>query len=253
MKSATKWILFFAVQVNKCHISRANFSRIVNYNWIVIAFSQSINLSKPFVSGCCYYDNAFNFHPNSSASLTLFSILDLRYDGYSQHLFTKLCFFFRVWHAYIFEGLFDVNHDEASSLDICQHHRDLLGIYWRGRCKNCQVPPEMAQHKSAAVKGDRSLLKDQSQYIKKIKGKLIPVGSGKKVSYFLNILVFAFPKQLPERISRVVKFPEREVRISWKKHTLLISSDRYSSQKRKRNMPPPPATTTKQIRTWSSV
>ena len=45
MKSATKWILFFAVQVSKCHISRANFSRIVNYNWIVIAFSQSINLS----------------------------------------------------------------------------------------------------------------------------------------------------------------------------------------------------------------
>ena len=31
-KSATKWILFFAVQVNKCHISRANCSRIVNYN-----------------------------------------------------------------------------------------------------------------------------------------------------------------------------------------------------------------------------
>ena len=47
MKSATKWILFFAVQVNKCHISCANFSRIVtcNYNRIVIAFSQSINLS----------------------------------------------------------------------------------------------------------------------------------------------------------------------------------------------------------------
>ena len=123
-------------------------------------------------------------------------------------------FFFRVWHAYIFEGLFDVNHDEASSLDICQHHRDRLGIYWRGRCKNCQVTPEMAQHKSAAVKGDRSLVKDQSQYIKKITGKLIPVGSGEKVSYFLNILVFAFPKQLPVRISRVVKFPEREVRIS---------------------------------------
>ena len=186
MKSATKWILFFAVQVNKCHISRANFSRIVNYNWIVIALSQSINLSKPFVSGFCYYDNAFNFHPNSSASLTLFLILDLRYDGYSQHLFTKLCFFFRVWHAYIFEGLFYVNHDEARSLDICQHHRDCLGIYWRGRCKNCQVPPEMAQHRSAAVKGDRSLVKDQSQYIKKTTGKLISVGSGKKVSYFLN-------------------------------------------------------------------
>ena len=97
---------------------------------------------------------------------------------------------------------------------ICQHHRDRLGIYWRGRCKNCQVPLEMAQHKSAAVKGDRSLVKDQSQYIKKITGKLIPVGSGKKVSYFMNILVFAFPKQLPVRISRVIKFPEREVRIS---------------------------------------
>ena len=25
-----EWILFFAVQVNKCHISSANFSRIVN-------------------------------------------------------------------------------------------------------------------------------------------------------------------------------------------------------------------------------
>lgn len=70
---------------------------------------------------------------------------------------------------------------------------------------------EMAQHKSAAVKGDRSLVKDKFQYIKKITGKLIPVGSGNKVSYFLNILVFAFPKQLPVRISRVVKFPEREV------------------------------------------
>ena len=142
-------------------------------------------------------------------------------------------------NAYIFTGFFDANRDEASSLDICQHHRDRLGIYWRGRCKNCQVPPEVAQHKSAAVKGDRSLVKDQSQYIKKITGKLIPVGSGKKVSYFLNKQVFAFPKQLPVRISRVVNFPEGKVR-NRKKHTFLISSDRYSSQKRKRNIPPSP-------------
>ena len=71
-------------------------------------------------------------------------------------------------------GFFDVNHDEASSLEICQHHHDRLGIYWRGWCKNCQVPPEVAQHKSAKVKGDHSLVKDQSQYIKKITGKLIP-------------------------------------------------------------------------------
>ena len=61
--------------------------------------------------------------------------LDLGYDGYSQHLFTKQCFFVRVWHivvvarflrlflskywiclnAYIFTGFLDVNHDEASS------------------------------------------------------------------------------------------------------------------------------------------
>ena len=105
-------------------------------------------------------------------------------------------------NAYIFTGFFYVNYDKASSLDICQHHRDRLGIYWRNRCKNCQVPPEVAQHKSAAVKRDHSLVKDQSQYIKKITGKLIPIGSGKKVSYFLNKQVFAFPKQLPVRISR---------------------------------------------------
>ena len=79
-------------------------------------------------------------------------------------------------------GFFDVNRDEASSLEICQHHRDRLGSYWRGRYKNCQVPPEVAQHKTVAVKGDRSLVKDQSQYIKNITGKLIPVGSGKKVT-----------------------------------------------------------------------
>lgn len=114
-------------------------------------------------------------------------------------------------HAYLFKGFFDVTHEEASSLDICQHPRDRMGIYWRGRCKNCQVPPEVAQHKSAAVKGDRTLVKDQSQYIKKITGKLIPVGSGKKVSYFLNKQVFAFPEQLPVRISRVVDFPEGKV------------------------------------------
>ena len=77
----------------------------------------------------------------------------------------------------------------------------------------------MAQHKSAAVKGDRSLMKDQSQYIKKITGKLIPVGSGEKVSYFLNKQIFAFPKQLPVRMSRVVNFPEGKVRIGKKNNT----------------------------------
>ena len=133
---------------------------------------------------------------------------------FSAFVYETLFFFFRVWYivfarflglylskywiclnAYIFTGFFDVTHDEASSLDICQHHRDRMGIYWGGRCKNCQVPPEVAHHKSAAKKGDRSLVKDQSQYIKKITGKLIPVGSGMKVSYFFNKQVFAFPEQ----------------------------------------------------------
>ena len=117
-----------------------------------------------------------------------------------------------------FTGFFDVNHVEASSLDICQHHRDRLGIYWRGPCKNCLVQPEVAQHKSTVVKWDRSLVKDQSQYIKKITGKLIPVGFGEKVSYFLNKQVFAFPKQLLFRISRVLNFAKGKVRNRKKTH-----------------------------------
>ena len=55
MKSATKWILFFTVQVNKCNISRANFS-FSCHDWLiitefVIAFSQSKKQS--FLGGAC--------------------------------------------------------------------------------------------------------------------------------------------------------------------------------------------------------
>ena len=32
-------------------------------------------------------------------------------------------------HTFLPGFFFYVNHDEASSLDICQHHRDRLGIY----------------------------------------------------------------------------------------------------------------------------
>ena len=76
-------------------------------------------------------------------------------------------------------GYFDVDYNEAQSFNICKHHRDRLGIYWRGRSKNCQIPPETAGpgHKSA-VKGVHGLVKHQSAYIKKMTGKLIPVGSG---------------------------------------------------------------------------
>ena len=79
--------------------------------------------------------------------------------------------------TFILLGFFDVNRNDAQKLIICQYHRDRLGIYWRGRGKYCQVPPELAHHKSA-VKGDRGLVKQQSIYIKETTGKLIPVGSG---------------------------------------------------------------------------
>ena len=83
MKSATKWILFFAVQVNNYKISRANFSFSCHEQFIitqfVIAFSQSKEQSFFFFfffwggGGGGYYDHAFNFHPSfSSASFLLF-------------------------------------------------------------------------------------------------------------------------------------------------------------------------------------
>ena len=62
---------------------------------------------------------------------------------------------------------------------ICTYHRDRLGIYWRGRRKTCQVPPELANHKSSKMKGDRSVLKRHSVLIKQLTGMIVPVGSGK--------------------------------------------------------------------------
>ena len=96
MKSATKWILFFAVQVNKCNISRGNFSFSCDELFIitefVIAFSQSKKQS--FLGGgggggAAIYDHVFNFHPSfSSASFPLF----LFSFGYSVFFF--FCFGF---------------------------------------------------------------------------------------------------------------------------------------------------------------
>ena len=81
---------------------------------------------------------------------------------------------------YVLSGLFDVTRVEASSYRICCYHRDRLGIYWRGRRKRCQVPPEVANHKDSKMKGDRSVLKCHSIQIKQITGKIVPVGSGKE-------------------------------------------------------------------------
>ncbi|KAL9986268.1 hypothetical protein ACROYT_G000385 [Oculina patagonica] len=64
-------------------------------------------------------------------------------------------------------------HIRNNEVGIFNHRRN---IYWRGRGKYCQVPPELANHKSA-VRGDRGLVKQQSIYIMETTGKLIPVGS----------------------------------------------------------------------------
>ena len=55
-------------------------------------------------------------------------------------------------------GYFDVDCNEVQSFNIYKYHRNRLGIYCRGRTKNCQIPPEMAGHKSA-VRGDHGLVR----------------------------------------------------------------------------------------------
>ena len=81
---------------------------------------------------------------------------------------------------YFSAGFFDVTSAEAKNLAICSHHRDRLGVYWRGRRKMCQVPPDIAKHDDSKMKGDRSVLKWHSIYIKQLTGATVPVGSGKK-------------------------------------------------------------------------
>ena len=61
MKSATKWTLFFAVQVNKGNISRGIF-----HSLFTNSFNRICDLS--FVFGCGYYGHAFNFHPSFSSA-----------------------------------------------------------------------------------------------------------------------------------------------------------------------------------------
>ena len=163
----------------------------------MIAFSQSLKQS--FCFGVLLLWSCVQFSPKLQFSFIDFVLfVDRFYDArllsafvWRNYLFacvygTLLCLLSSMYwiclNVTFLLGFFDVNRDEASSLKICQHHRDRLGIYWRGRCKNCQVQPEVAQHKTAAVKGDRSLVKDHSQYIKNITAKLIPVGSGKKAT-----------------------------------------------------------------------
>lgn len=76
-------------------------------------------------------------------------------------------------------GLFDIGREEAFSMKICELHRDRLGICWRGRGRKCQIPEEFAWHKQiASEEKGRALQKNQSEYILKVTGKLIPIGAG---------------------------------------------------------------------------
>ena len=47
-------------------------------------------------------------------------------------------------------------------LAIYSHHRDRLGVYWRGRRKMCQVSPDIANHDDSKMKGDRSVLNEMN-------------------------------------------------------------------------------------------
>ena len=89
-------------------------------------------------------------------------------------------------------GFFYVVRIETNKFKICSHHRDQLGIYWSGRRRTCQVPPEISTHKSAKKKGDRSVLKGHSLAIKKRIEKIVPVGSGKEEKQTLSKLNSSF-------------------------------------------------------------
>ena len=88
-----------------------------------------------------------------------------------------LVFFFIALSFVI--GFFDVTRAEETTLKICSYHRDRLGIYWRGRRRNCQVPTNLANHEGSKMKGDRSVLKRHAVLIKQLTGTIVPVGSGK--------------------------------------------------------------------------
>ena len=97
-------------------------------------------------------------------------------------------------NKFFLTGFFYVVRIETNKFKICSHHRDQLGIYWRGRRRTCQVPPEISTHKSAKKKGDRSVLKGHSLAIKKRIEKIVPVGSGKEEKQTLSKLNSSFVK-----------------------------------------------------------
>ena len=76
-------------------------------------------------------------------------------------------------------GIFDCS--SFLHLTICPAHRRYLGIYWRSKIKRCQVPDEIAGHRSISKKfviGDRGLGFFQSKKIMETIKILVPIGAG---------------------------------------------------------------------------
>ena len=96
LKSATKWILFFAVQVNKCNISRFNFSFFCYEQLIitefVIAFSQSKKQS--FLGGAAILNKRSIF---TQASVQL-HFLCFCFHSVFRFFFLCFCFCFGFLH-----------------------------------------------------------------------------------------------------------------------------------------------------------
>ena len=78
-------------------------------------------------------------------------------------------------------GIFDGT--AAINFRVCLKHRDSFGIKWRGRKKVCQVPEDVASHRSKKHTGDRTINKKLSEEIFNRTGSLIPIGSGIHLYY----------------------------------------------------------------------
>lgn len=80
----------------------------------------------------------------------------------------------KLWH--FFPGVFSVG-EKHLVLTICPRHRAEFGIRWRTRKTLCQVPKELAAHKSISARGSHCVDSRKSLYIFRNANILVPVGS----------------------------------------------------------------------------
>ena len=78
-------------------------------------------------------------------------------------------------------GIFEIPA-KASTLLICEHHRESLGLNWRRNSKYCQVPKSVGTHKSNRI-ADRGIGLLHSKMILQLSDQIIPVGSGKDLRF----------------------------------------------------------------------